>query len=263
VKSYEVGLKTDFWDHHARFNIAGYVMERKGSQVDLSTIQPAISNTGTVSSFNNLVTFNAPGTTKIRGIEADLSVKPFEGLTLNLGYAYTYTDIPAVPVTYTEFSSAGAPTGNTTTVNQKFYVVFTPRNAASGSIDYQLPVDNGRVKMKFHLDANYADATQSFDQFATKADASFVVNGRISLADFTMGDGGQKLTIGLWGRNLFDNQYVYRRDPSNSIPQVASNRAGTTVVPNLLLVGNVGNTLGDYGNFNVPRTFGIDASIKF
>ena len=28
-------------------------------------------------------------------------------------------------------------------------------------------------------------------------------------------------------------------------------------------VGNVGGILGDYGNFNMPRTIGVDASLKF
>ena len=68
VKSYEVGLKTDFWDHRARLNLAGYIMDRKNSQVDISSIQPTATG-----SFNNLVTINAPGMTKIRGIEADLT----------------------------------------------------------------------------------------------------------------------------------------------------------------------------------------------
>ena len=256
VKSYELGLKTDFFDGRARLNIAAYMMDRKGSQVDLSTIQPTATG-----NFNNLVTFNAPGTTKIRGIEADLTVRPIDNLQLSASYAYTYTDIPPVPVTYREFSAAGVPTGNSTTVNQKFFIVFTPRNAASGAIDYAVPLGGGDTRVKFHLDANYAQATQAFDQFATKADASFIVNGRISLADIALGGGGQKLTIGMWSRNLFNEQYVYRRDPSNSLPAVQTTAAAG--VPNVLLVGNNGGILGDYGNFNVPRTFGIDASVHF
>ena len=256
VKSYEVGLKADFWDRRARFNIAAYIMDRKDSQVDLSTIQPTATG-----NFNNLVTFNAPGITKIKGVEADLTLQPVDRLTINLSYAYTDTDVPLVPVTYEEFTSAGVRTGNLTTVNQKFYVVFTPRNAASGSIDYALPVGGGDAKVKFHLDANYAQATQTFDQFATKADASFIVNGRISLADIGLGGDGPKMTVGLWGRNLFNEQHVYRRDPSNSLPAVQTTAA--TGVPNVLLIGNNGGILGDYGNFNVPRTFGIDAAIKF
>ena len=255
VKSYELGLKADFLDHRARFNLAAYIMDRKDSQVDLSTIQPTATG-----NFNNLVTFNAPGTTKIRGIEADLTLKPADGLTLGLSYAYTYTDVPLVPVTYTEFTSAGVATGNTTTVPQKFYVVFTPRNAASGSIDYEVPL-SGETRVKFHLDANYADATQTFDQFATKADGSFIVNGRISLLDIGLGGGGARFNLSVWGRNLFDEQHVYRRDPSNSLPAVQTTAAAG--VPNVLLIGNNGGILGDYGNFNVPRTFGMDASFKF
>ncbi|HSI17731.1 MAG TPA: TonB-dependent receptor, partial [Sphingomonas sp.] len=255
VKSYEIGLKTDFWDHKARFNIAAYLMDRKGSQVDLSTIQPTATG-----NFNNLVTFNAPGVTKIRGIEADLTLQPIEGLTLNASYAYTYTDIPAVPVTYQEFTAAGVPTGNSTTVLQKFYIVFTPRNAASGSIDYRLPVGDAGTQVKLHLDANYSQSTQAFDQFATHNDASFIVNGRISLADIKVSD-TQKVTFSVWARNLFDYQYVFRRDPSNSLPAVQANAVAG--VPNIVTVGNVGSVLGDYGNFNAPRTFGAELTLKF
>ncbi len=241
VKSYEVGMKSDFWDHRARFNLAAYVMDRKNSQVDISSIQPFNG-----SNYNNLVTINAPGITKIRGIEADLTLNPIEGLTLNASYAYTYTKIPLVPITY----SAG---GSSTTVDQRFYIVFTPRNAASGSIDYAVPVDLGDATLRFHLDGNYSQATQTFDQFATKNDASLLFNGRISLADIDVGY-GRNLTVSVWGRNLFNEQYVYRRDPSNSLPGAPTSS---------LTTGSINNVLGDYGNFNAPRTFGVDASIKF
>jgi iron complex outermembrane receptor protein len=241
VKSYEVGLKSDFWNNRARFNLAGYIMDRKDSQVDISSIQ--VTSTG---SFNNLVTINAPGTTKIRGIEADLTVNPVEGLTLNASYAYTYTKIPLVPITY----SAGSAS---TTVLQQFYVVFTPRNAASGSIDYALPIGGGDTKLKFHLDGNYSQATQAFDQYATKNDASLIFNGRISLADIDVGY-SRKLTLSVWGRNLFNEQYIFRRDPSNSLPGAPTTSVST---------GSVNNVLGDYGNFNAPRTYGVEATMKF
>ena len=255
VKSYEAGLKTEFWDHKARFNIAGYLMDRKGSQVDLSTIQPTATG-----NFNNLVTFNAPGTTKIRGVEADLTLRPVEHLQLTASYAYTYTRVPPVAVTYVERTAAGVATGNSTTVPQQFYIVFTPRNAASGAVDYDLPAF-GNASLRFHLDGNYSQATQSFDQYATKADASFLVNGRVSLAGIETGSGGSKLTLSVWARNLFNNQYVYRRDPSNSLPAVQT--TAVTGVPNVLVIGNNGGVLGDYGNFNTPRTYGVEASFSF
>ncbi|MGW8281316.1 TonB-dependent receptor [Sphingomonas aurantiaca] len=233
VKSYEIGAKTDFWGHRARLNLAGYIMDRKNSQVDISSIQTTASG-----SFNNLVTINAPGITKIRGIEADLTVQPVTGLTLTAGYAYTYTKIPPVLI---------ASTG----VYQNFYIVFTPRNAANGSIDYTVPVSD--MDLKFHLDGNYSQATQTFDQYATKNDAAFIANARLALANIHVA-GSNAVTISAWVRNLFDKQYVFRRDPSNSLP--GSPTTSTTS-------GSISNVLGDYGNFNAPRTYGMEASVKF
>ena len=254
VKSYEVGLKSDFFDHRARLNLAGYVMERKNSQVDISSIQPTATG-----NFNNLVTINAPGKTKIRGIEADLSVRPVDGLTLSAAYAYTYTRIPPVLITYrnpvTILPTPANPTPvNSTSTLQNFYIVFTPKNAANGAIDYELPVGGSGAAIRFHLDANYSQSTQAFDQFATHNDASFIMNGRISLADVRVGDSDQRMTLAVWGRNLLNEQYVFRRDPSNSLPGAPTSSVTT---------GSIANVLGDYGNFNAPRTFGIEALFKF
>jgi iron complex outermembrane receptor protein len=243
VKSYEVGLKADFWDRKARLNLAGYIMDRKDSQLDISFIQPAGG-----SNVNVLRTINADGTTKIRGIEADLTLRPVEGLTLNASYAYTYTKVPLVPVSFTVGSTTSAP------VLQQFYIPFTPRNAASGSIDYELPIGAGDASVRFHLDGNYSQATQAFDQFPDKAEASFLVNARLSVADIPMGNADQGLTVSLWARNLFDKEYIFRRDPSNSLPGTP-----TTSLTN----GSIANVLGDYGNFNAPRTYGIEATVSF
>ena len=248
VKSYEVGFKSDFFDRRARFNIVGYLMDRKNSQVDISSVQ--FTATG---NFNNLVTINAPGNTKIRGIEADLTVKPTDRLTLTAAYAYTYTNIPLVNITASAISGT-PPVTTSTTVPQQFYIVFTPRNAASGAIDYELPFGGGDTAVRFHLDAAYSDATQAFDQFATKNDASFLVNGRVSITQIKLGQGDQTLNLSVWGRNLFDNNVIFRRDPSNSLPAAPSSS---------VTVGNVGNVLGDYGNFNQQRTFGVEATVRF
>ncbi len=181
------------------------------------------------------------GTTKIRGLEADLTARPVSGLTLNLSYAYTYTKIPKVLIPETG-------------IYQNFYIVYTPRNAASASADYEMPVSGSGAMAKFHLDANYSQSTQAFDQFATHNDASLVLNGRIAIADIPVHDNGQKLTLTVWSRNLLNTQYVFRRDPSNSLP-------GTPTTS--LTSGSINNVLGDYGNFNAPRTFGVDATVTF
>jgi iron complex outermembrane receptor protein len=233
IKSYEIGAKTEFFDHRVRLNLAAYIADRQNSQIDFSTTQfDAITST----TRNTIETVNAPGTTKIRGVEADLTVTPVRGLTLNASYAYTYTKVPL---------TANPSTG----VLQQVFIVFTPRNAASGSLDYNYPI--GDKSLKLHLDANYSQSTQAFDTYATHNDASFLVNGRLTLADISLGSSNGKLAISVWARNVFNEAHIYRRDPSNSLPGFSTSTSGS-----------VNNVLGDYGNYNAPRTFGIEGTIK-
>ena len=79
-----------------------------------------------------------------------------------------------------------------------------------------------------------------------KADPSFITNARLSLANIA-NSGGQDLTLSIWTRNLFNEQHIYRRSNANSNP----------------IDGNYLTVVGDYANFNAPRTFGIEAVLKF
>ncbi|WP_240334371.1 TonB-dependent receptor [Sphingobium estronivorans] len=234
VKSYEVGAKMDMLDHKVRLNLAGYIMDRKGTQIDFDHVDtsPTLANGAPNPTFNLHTedTANAPGTSKIRGIEADFTTNPIDGLTIGASYAYTYTKIPATP----NPQLAGNPL-------TQVFVVFTPRNAASGYIDYEVPVSviGGDTKLRFHVDGNYADSMYSFQNEPTKTDSSFIVNGRIALADIRMNDHGQTFTVSAWSRNLFNEAHIYRRSAANAA------------------------TLGDYANFNAPRTWGIEGTVNF
>ena len=101
-----------------------------------------------------------------------------------------------------------------------------------------MPVGGEGSEVKVHLDANYASSQYSFQNEAVKADASFVVNGRIALASVPM-MGATKATFALWSRNLLNTTYIYRRSGANDA------------------------VLGDYGNFNPPRTFGAEMRVNF
>lgn len=224
VRSYEIGTKMDLLDHHVRLNLAGYMMDRTGTQTDFDNV-----DTNPASPTFNLhteETRNAPGTSKIRGIEADLTAKVAEGLTLGASYAYTYTFIPATANPFLN------------NVLYQVYTVYTPRNSASVSADYSVPVGGVGSEVKVHLDANYASSQYSFQNEAVKADASFVVNGRIALASVPM-MGATKATFALCSRNLLNTTYIYRRSGANDA------------------------VLGDYGNFNPPRTFGAEMRVNF
>ena len=214
VKAYEIGLKSDLFDNRVRLNAAIYAMDRTDSQIDFSLVTVIGASTR-----NTLETINAPGTTTIRGLELDGQFQVTENLRLSAGYAYTDAQIPD---TVNPFNG----------VLQKVFIAYTPKNAASVSADWESPLMGATLRA--HVDASYSDAAQSFDQFEIKNDSSFVVNGRIAIADIQTTAGGPTMEVALWSRNLLDEQYVYRRDPSNR------------------------NTIGDYGNFNTPRTFGIE-----
>jgi len=245
VKSYEVGAKMDFLDHRARLNVAGYIMDRTGTQTDFDNVDTAqfladgVTKNPTFG-LHTENTANAPGTSKIRGVEADLTVKATEYLTLGGSYAYTYTKVPATP------------NPNLGGALYQVYVVYTPRNAASAFADYAMPISGNGTTLRAHLDGNYASSQYSFQNEPVKSDASFVVNGRLALADVPMGGSGATATFSVWGRNLFDTTYIYRRSAANSSPSVRND--GSL---------NYGGVLGDYGNFNPPRTFGFEAALKF
>ena len=81
-----------------------------------------------------------------------------------------------------------------------------------------------------------------------KTDKSFIVNARLSLADIPMSRNGQTLTLSAWARNLFNEQHIYRRSNANSTTLPTT---GTTAI------------MGDYANFNAPRTFGLEGTLKF
>lgn len=241
VKSYEVGAKMDFFNHKARLNLAGYIMDRSNTQFDFDLFDTAA---GSPTNGSHIEQTQNAGKSKIRGIEADLTVRPIDSLTLGASYAYTYWKAPSAvnPIT------GGLP--------QQLYIVYTPKNAASGSIDYALPVGNDGASVRFHMDGNYSDGYYSFELEPTKTDSSFIVNARLALANVKMPGSGAAVTFSLWSRNLFNRTYIYRRSAANSSP--VQNYNGSTLVST-----NYGGVLGDYANFNTPRTFGGEIAVRF
>jgi iron complex outermembrane receptor protein len=235
VKSYEVGAKTEFFDRLVRLNLAGYIMDRTDTQVDFNFFIPQTN--GTVR--NTLETVNAAGTTKIRGIEADLTVRPADGLSLGMSYAFTHTKVPPARNTVQEQLNASLTPPVTTQVFQDVYILYTPKHALSGSIDYDIPVNANGAMLKLHVDGNYSSPAFTFASEDVKTDKSFIVNARLSLAEIPMSENGQNMTVALWARNLLNNSIIYRRSNANRL------------------------VLGDYANFNAPRTVGMEVTVAF
>jgi iron complex outermembrane receptor protein len=131
---------------------------------------------------------------------------------------------------------------------QNVFIVYTPPNAASGFVDMHRLVNSNGTEVRFHIDGAYADPQYSFEAEPVKTDSSLVFNASLALAEIPLGSTGSKATITLWSRNLFDETHIYRRSAANSLPSTTGSLAGV---------------LGDYGNFNPPREFGVEGTVHF
>lgn len=214
VSMFEVGAKTEFWDQRARLNVAAYYGDLKDVQVDFSVII-LNNNRGT------LETTNA-ATGRTRGIEADFTVQPIDGLTLSASYAYTRMSL----------SQAFNPFTNTQSV---VYPLYTPQNAASVGADYDRPLDGAILGV--HLDASYSDGQYTSTTDPTLSDASLLVNGRLALSEIPVTQSGATMELALWSRNLFNERHGFLK--------------------------NFNPSLGTYGIFNEPRTYGIEGKFRF
>lgn len=243
VSMFELGLKSEFLDRRARFNLAAYAGTYKDIQLDYNAIYEGTRTTTEVT--------NAPGKGKLKGIEAELILAPVNGLTLSASYAYNSVKIPD---TANPFPQTLGATPNPAKLPT--YQPYTPEHAASGSIDYEVPVSDNGTYLKLHLDGNfdsgYYSGFSDFNDSATnvllykqpKGDKALVFNGRVALADIPMSDTGAKLTVSVWGRNIFNKEYFFFKNASNNF-QYGNNAAA-----------------GEYGFMNDPRTFGFELNLK-
>jgi iron complex outermembrane receptor protein len=230
VESFEIGMKSVLFDR-LMLNIAAYDMDRTNSQIEFTLVAPdPVSG----SNRNTVETVNAPGVTDISGIELDAGLNLTEDLRFTFAYAYTETSVPDAQNPFP--ASPACPSCGTV---QPVYIIYTPPHAWTSALDYSYPLGNGELRA--HLDANYSEGTQSFEQSPQKTDDSFIVNANVALADVDMG-GGRLMTFSLWSRNLLDEEHIYRRSTEN--------RSGT-------------NAIGDYANFNEPRTYGFEVRARY
>lgn len=142
---------------------------------------------------------------------------------LQLTANYVYTDAPTTPVR-----------NIFTDVIEFVHSAYTPKHSASFAIDYALPrFSFGEVRA--HVDFDTVGDYLPNDTVTTKADKALIVNGRLTLGDIALGGG--TFEVALWGKNLTNalyNQVDYR------------------------VIGR--NT---YTHYNDPRTYGLEARVRF
>ena len=239
VSIFEIGAKTEFFDNRARFNIAAYAGTYKNIQVDFSR---PYEISGVRQTRTTLSTVNAPGKGGVHGIEAELTVNPLEGLTLSASYAYQYVRIPSTVNPYPNATGVISPTV------VPIYQTYTPKYAASGAIDYELPMNGftirahlaGNYDSGFYVNANdpvYVGSGSASNVYQPIGEKAFIVNGRLAIADVETGSMDAKVSFALWARNLFNERHLFYKALSP--------------------------TSGLNGFFNEPRTFGGEINLRF
>ena len=183
-RSWELGLKSQWYDNRVRLNASAFWNTIEDKQFDY--IDPA--NT------LFLETLNATKDVEISGLEVDITALLSDNFTLGLHYTYLDGDMPLQP----------HPDG--VSPSQEFELLQTPPHAGSLTLDYLLPLPVGLLKA--HLDVTATDRYAYSTTPNSRKDAYTIANARLSISEITLGADNGNIDVALWARNLTDEEYV-------------------------------------------------------
>ncbi|MBV1691897.1 TonB-dependent receptor [Novosphingobium sp. G106] len=203
VDTFEAGAKTSVGGAVAGyFNIAAFYNNFTNQQIAVnSVVAPAYAAVIAPSQ----IIANA-GKSRIWGIEVDASARPFQGLRLDLSYAYLNTKLisivpPALPVFFSDLQPAADVGGP---------LAQSPKNRVTVTATYTLPLDESIGKISLggtftHTDANQVH-TQRFAPTTFKVQAVDMLNLNASWDSV----GGLPVDLSFFMTNVTNiKRYVY------------------------------------------------------
>lgn len=271
LDSYEIGLKSQWFDHRVTLNVAGFhniVNNQQQSLQSNPSVDPSLTDT-----------FNVPAKYKTSGVEVELSVRPTSRLKLSGNYTYLHSNLRFVgidkgtihsfPLNNPTFNALGQLIPSAADVlahpNASFiqlYPLGSPKHAGSISADYSMPL--GKQRLTAHLewvrsgDMWVASPVRLVTNSSTSGGVTTVspnpyyvapvstnrVNGRLTLGDIALG-GSVKAEFSMWGKNIFNHV-----DGSHAFG------SGNALTPNMPQpMSSI--------YLQPPRTFGGDLRIAF
>ena len=197
VTSYEAGVKTRFADNTVQLNGAVFYQDYRNKQIQ-----------GTVSTglFGLLQRLDNVPKSHIFGVEGDVVIRPVEGLTLTGSASYLKTKVDryagvSVFGVDTDFAGSRLP--------------FAPKWTLVGDIDYRIPTGSGgsffvgaAVNYRTSVDAYVGGSALEIPDNGvnrwTKR-VPFKIDG-YALVDARLGYEfpGDRITVSLWGKNVFN-----------------------------------------------------------
>jgi iron complex outermembrane receptor protein len=225
AQSEEVGIKSQFWNDHARINAGLFYTSYKDLQIT--------EFTGATTTGLGGQTYNA--TANYRGGELELAVVPVRGLTGSVNFGY-------VDPRYNQIFLVNPATGLNQNYADMARFPYVARWNANAAIDYEMPLSFATLRA--HLDASGMSKRYFFiSNLSNQSPLSNVIasnawgalDARLSLANFTVR--GITAELSLWVDNLTNKFY--------RLSGVDFGSAG--------FAGNV---------YNAPRTAGVEFNVK-
>jgi iron complex outermembrane receptor protein len=191
ITTWELGTKSEFWDHRVRVNAATYFSVYKDIQLNTSDLS-------TPADVRDTLVFNA-GEGEIFGVELDVTALLTEGLTARVSYAYQDAD-------FTEYDDPQ----NEGKTEDDFVFSNAPDHQYTVGLDYFYPFSFGNLDASI----NYNWVDDRYDtQNAAEAESGQAViesygvwGAYLGLSNIQLGAYGS-LTVSLWGKNLDDEEY--------------------------------------------------------
>jgi iron complex outermembrane recepter protein len=147
--SYEIGLKSNFWDSKAQLNIAAY-------HEDIEKLQVFIQN-GTLSGINNV-----NGTTRVDGLETEFTLAPIENLQFNATLTLTSAEYGKYVTTDARFGPP--PPGCDLDANGNPVPLGTLCNFKGNNLN-QTPPYSVSVGLQYTIDTSFGTITPRVDSF--------------------------------------------------------------------------------------------------
>jgi iron complex outermembrane recepter protein len=200
LDAYQLGVKTEFDDHHLRLNAAAFYYNYKDIQIEeVATGGLELENAAAA---------------KMKGIDIDFTFLPIDALTLRGGLEVMrgyYTNFQNAPFLSPNLGPGGMPVGgNAQNVSNAsgFDSVRTPKETATFSAAYRLSVPGGNLNFVI---SDYYNSGFAWDPDNRLRQPNYdVLNASIDWRVDSKGWG-----VRLWGRNLTGAQYCTFETASN------------------------------------------------
>lgn len=190
LDSYELGIKSSWFDNQLRINAAVFYN-------DYMDMQIAVFEAGSGGASSRIV--NA-GEASYRGFEVEILARITEGLTLEMTYGYLDAE-------FDEYRALNPVTNQVENIADVTTVSRAPENTASAGMEYRFqPFTFGTLSTR--IDLSYTDefVFHPFQNQFDAADSRTLVNARVTLNDIAVGDNGS-LRVSAWSKNITDEEY--------------------------------------------------------